>query len=168
MRPTLFLDFDDVLCLNAPYGGDHIRRSSQEPLPVDFWPNVFHGPSKEVLLAAMAEHAPRVVLTTSWLRFLERPGFEAIFKRTGLEVVAESLHDCWDAPQGHVETRATAISSWLKKHHNGEPFVVLDDQDSGTGLRESKHYKTGRVVLCVTAQGLQQEHLPAIRKALAR
>lgn len=40
-RPVLFLDFDDVICLNAPYGGYHAKlaldegtfSSSQELLP---------------------------------------------------------------------------------------------------------------------------------------
>jgi hypothetical protein len=48
----------------------------------------------------------------------------------------------------------------------GEPFVVLDDNESGTGLRASRHYKAGRVVLCEGGAGLQTKHLPVIRKAL--
>ena len=168
MRPTLFLDFDDVLCLNAPYGGGHIRRATQEPLPADFWPRLFHRPAIETLLEVMAEHTPQIVVTTSWLRFLERQGIDLILRRTGLTAVADGLHDvAWDAPQRHDGTRLSAINEWLKRYHSGEPFVVLDDLDSGTGLLNSRHHKAGKVVLCTPCVGLEAAHLPLIRWSLS-
>lgn len=167
MRPIIFLDFDDVLCLNAPYSGRHLQRSGVEPLPLDFWSKLFNAPAKELLLIIMAERNPQVVLTTSWLRFLERMGFEQLLNKVGLAPVGAALHEHWDAPQLLQETRAAAITTWLKKHHQGEPFVVLDDHDSGTGLAKSPYFRAGKVVLCEPSVGLLPDHLPAIRRALA-
>jgi len=166
MRPLLFLDMDDVLCLNDPYGGYDVLLASRGDVPEDLWLKLFHPQARAVLLQTVQEHQPAVVLTTSWIRFLERPGFEAIFKKTGLEMLSASLHEAWEAPQVHGQTRCQAIEGWLSKHRSSEPFVVLDDTVSGTGLKGSKLYKAGRVILCDVGVGLQEAHLPSIRAAL--
>ena len=96
-RPLIFLDFDDVLCLNAPYGGNHVRLLAEEQ-PLDLWERLWHPPSVKTLLTILEEYDPHVVITTSWLRFMERDGFVSLFRRTGLSVVADSFHDSWEAP----------------------------------------------------------------------
>lgn len=168
MRPLLFLDMDDVLCLNDPYGGYDVLLASNSDAPDDLWQKLFHPTAKTVLLRVLEEHRPTVVLTTSWIRFIERSGFEAVFKKTGLELLSASLHDAWEAPQLHGQTRCQAIEGWLSKHQAGEPFVVLDDKVSGTGLEGSKLYKAGRVILCDVGVGLQETHLLATRAALSK
>ena len=62
MRPLIFLDLDDVLCINAPYGGYGVRLSDRS---VDFWDRLFHKPAVDTLLQIIAEHNPYFVLTTS-------------------------------------------------------------------------------------------------------
>jgi hypothetical protein len=166
-RPLIFLDFDDVLCLNAPYGGNHLRLVADQQ-PPDLWERLWHPPSIETLLTIMEEFDPHVVITTSWLRFMERDGFISLFKRTGLSTVADALHDSWEAPQNFGETRRGAIEAWLENHYEGQGFVILDDVHSGTGLRGSKLDKLGCLILCETTRGLQGEHLPAVRKALGQ
>ncbi len=166
MRPLLFLDMDDVLCLNDPYGGYDVLLASSGDAPKDLWQKLFHPQAKAVLLQVLQEHQPAVVLTTSWIRFLERPGFEAIFGKTGLEMLSVSLHDAWEAPQLHGQTRCQAIEGWLSEHRTSEPFVVVDDTVSGTGLKDSELYKAGRVILCDVGVGLQDSHLFAIGAAL--
>lgn len=163
LRPLLMLDCDDVLCLTAPYGGNDV--ASRTP-PPDLWAKLFHQPAVAALNQLMDEFSPAVVLTTSWLRFLERPAFELIFKNTGLPAVAHALHKQWDAPQDQGKTRLQAVEAWLAKHHVGEPFVVLDDDWSGTGLKGSKLDRQGRVVLCAENVGLNEAHLPRLRRAL--
>ena len=168
LRPILFLDIDDVLCLNAPYGGHDVLHSASGPPPPDLWQRLFHPIAKAVLLQVLQEHQPAVVLTTSWLRFMPKDGFQALFKRTGLELASASFHEAWEAPQMHGQTRLHAIELWLSKHHAGEPLAILDDLDSGTGLMGSKLDKAGRVILCDVGVGLQEIHLPAIRVALGK
>ena len=75
MPPIIFLDFDDVICLNAPYGGYDV--CAPDP-PEDLWSKLFHPPAVAVLRVLVDEFDPRFVLTTSWLRLLDRSGFDGL------------------------------------------------------------------------------------------
>ncbi|MFN3738074.1 HAD domain-containing protein [Hydrogenophaga sp.] len=162
---VLFLDFDDVFCLNKPYGGYDLFQNFDER-PPDLYDRLWHQPAVAVLLAILQEHKPRVVLTTSWLRMMERDGFEDLFRRTGLSEVCRLLHDAWCAPAKPGERRLDAIESWLKFNKPEGPFVVLDDEHSGTGLEGSWLDEAGCLVLCVPGIGLQPFHLEHVRRAL--
>lgn len=165
VRPTLFLDFDDVLCLNSPYGGYDVVTT---PHPPDLWEKLFAAEPKRVLLRVLEQTGARVVITTSWLMFMERPGFEELFRKTGLEAVADALHPSWEAPADRGMTRHAAIERWLQANHAGEPFAILDDTLSGTGLRGSALHKRGRVLLCEANVGLKEAHAPELLAALAK
>ena len=166
-RPIIFLDFDDVIVLNRPgqFGGYDVIAPNPPP---ELWSSLFHIPATQVLVEALTEHGACVVITTSWLRFMMREGFGRLFTMAGLEVLNESLHDAWEAPQSRGETRAQAIDRWLAAHHRGEPYVVVDDELSGTGLVRSMHAKRGRLVLCKVAEGLHRGHRALIRAALTK
>lgn len=166
-RPLLFLDLDDVLVLNLPgdYGGYDVLAPNP---PADIWSRVIHEPAKQVLLEVLEAWSPAIVMTTSWIRFMDRDACRNLFLRTGLAKVAEALHAAWEAPQLSRQTRCDAIDSWLGLHHVGEPYVILDDELSGTGLVGSVHQREGRVVLCQEGIGLQRTHLPAIGVALGK
>jgi hypothetical protein len=165
LRPLVFLDFDDVLCVNSLYGGYDVLAPNP---PAEMWGQLFHAPAVQTLQGIVDEFAPRMVITTSWLRFMERQGFEQLFGRTGLGFVADSLHEAWEAPQDRGTTRPAAVERWLSVHHKGEPFVVLDDIASGTGLAGSALDKHGRVVLCQVGVGLHRGHLSKVRGALSK
>lgn len=156
VRPLLFLDFDDVLChLTGP------KMVFGDP------PTMWHPPAVKALSIILTTHRPRVVLTTWWLRLLSKDGFKALFRRTGLPQLVDALHEQrWDAPAVDHETRLTAIETWLYAYHQGEPFVILDDDISGTGLRDSWLDREGRVVWCELGVGLHDVHLAAITAAL--
>ncbi len=166
-RPVILLDFDDVVVLNQPggFGGYDVLAPNPPP---ELWSRLFHESATQVLVEALLEHGAQLVLTTSWLRFMPREGFEQLFAKTGLEVLATCLHDAWEAPQNRGETRAEAIDRWLAAHHRGEPYLILDDELSGTGLRHSVHDQLGRLVLCKERVGLLREHMAVIRVALSR
>jgi hypothetical protein len=164
MRPILFLDLDDVLCLNDPYGGYDVLTGE---VADGIWEALFHVPAVKTLLRVLDECQPAVVLTTSWLRFLDRQGFEELFVKTGLAKVEAALHPAaWEAPQNRGNSRLEAIEAWMSAHHNGEPFVMLDDMLSGTGLGRSRSDRRGAVVLCEVGVGLTEAHLDAVRRAL--
>jgi hypothetical protein len=166
--PLLFLDFDDVICLNDPYGGYDVMRAAHDE-PADLWTRLFHKPCVEVLLAIVREHGPRVVITSSWLRFLDRQAMDAVLERTGLAEVKDALHDVWDAPQMRQESRLSAIERWLSAHlQDGDSLIVIDDKLSGTGLAGSRLEKSGRVVWCSEGVGLTSEHLEHVRRAFQR
>ena len=178
MRPLVFLDIDDVLCINSPYGGYDVIAPEQ---PIDLWDRLFHKPAVDTLLQIIAEYNPYFVLTTSWLRFMDRDRFEGLFRRTGLTQVAASLHPAaweapqvdvslpplaWETPRTQLSTRLEAIDAWLTAHHRHEPFVILDDELSGTGLIRSPLDQRGSVVLCEVGVGLTTRHLDKVRRAL--
>ncbi|QRR35597.1 hypothetical protein JNX00_06955 [Hydrogenophaga sp. YM1] len=162
-QPLVFLDLDDVICMNNPYGGYDVLVQSH---PVDLWEKLFAQDATEVLLGVLREHRPRIVLTTSWIRLLERSSFERIFLACGLGALAEALHDECEAAQNSGESRLRAIDRWLTQHHRGERYVVLDDYLSGTELEGSHIDKAGRLVLCDVGVGLQPSHVDRIRRAL--
>lgn len=166
--PTVLLDLDGVLCENDVYGGRHVYESFRYPAhrPPDLYPRLFSTQAVAVLNELLDEFAARVVLTTSWLSLLDRPQFVHVFEQCGLPRVAEGLHQHWAAPTNLGESRLDAILRWLRLHHSGEAFVVLDDMESGESLAGSKLEAAGRVVLCGTSGCLQPSLLRQARRAL--
>ncbi len=161
--PIVFLDFDDVITVNETYSGYDVIAPNP---PSDLFERLFHLPALEVLQAIIDEHHPRFVLTTSWLRFLTKKGFETVLHRAGLGRVA--MHEHWAAPEDRGKTRCHAIERWLVAHHQGEAFLILDDVQSGTGLSGSRLDRAARVVLCDVDVGLHCGHLATVRSALTR
>lgn len=80
LKPIIFLDFNgyDVF--------------SPDP-PEDLWRRLFHPPAIAVLQELVSEFAPKFVLTTSWLRLMNREGCDTILKQCGLSFISESLHE---------------------------------------------------------------------------
>jgi hypothetical protein len=164
-RPILFLDLDDVLCLNDPYGGYDLLAPGK---PADLYKKLFETASVRRLKEILDRASPKVVMTTSWLRFLDRAGFEGLFAQTGLGAVVGAFHEHWEAPQNAGETRLQAVERWLAQHHQGEPYAVLDDHLSGTDLAASVHDLLDRVVLCDENVGLLDEQREGVVAALTR
>lgn len=98
---------------------------------------LFSQEAVETLNKVVQEHRPDVVLTTSWLRYMDRDGFERLFRATGLGMVADCLHEHWDTQQNKWMSRLQAIENWLACHDYDQQFVVIDDHLSGTGLAGS-------------------------------
>lgn len=164
--PIIFLDFDDVIAVNKHYGGYDVIVPGTKP--DDLFAKLFHPPAVALLLHAVDVHRPSIVITTSWLRFFEREGMEKLLRKTSMTAVADSLHDAWEAPANKGTNRLEQIDSWLARNHKDEPYVILDDIQSGTGLRASSHDLDHRVVFCEEYVGLHNGHWPQITGALAR
>jgi hypothetical protein len=164
MRPLLFLDFDDVICINVPYGGYDVASREQ---PADLWERLWHPPAMAVLQDVFTARQPQVVLTTSWLRFLQLGDAKALFHRTGVPWLAEALHPQGEALQARGWTRLQAVDAWLAAHWNQQPYVIVDDVLSGTGLAGSRHDRAGRVLLCEINMGLQVHHALHLKSALS-
>lgn len=169
-RPTLFLDVDDVLCPNAPFGGLHVQRALARPdeAPPDIFERLFSREAVDVLNDLLEEFSPRIVLTTSWLSMLDRRHFVDVFSRCRLPRVASALHEYWDAPTNRGTSRLQAIEKWLERHHQGQPILVLDDIQSGESIIDSFLHTSGRAVLCGATGCLQRRHLATARGALLR
>lgn len=135
-------------------------------LPPIIFLDFLYVPAVAVLQELVDEYEPTFVLTTSWLRLMDREACDGLLAQCDLAFLWERLHEQWEAPQVRGQTRFDAIQSWLRLNHGGESFVIIDDALSGTGLQESRYNKQGRVVLCEVNTGLLSEHLPRLRNAL--
>lgn len=163
MRPLFFLDFDDVLCLNSPYGAYDVV---QKDWPDDLLSLLWHRPALNVLEPVVAHCKPHIIVTSSWLRLMLLPSIETLLRISGAPWLADSFHPEGEALQLSGRSRLDAIEAWLAKHHNGEPYAILDDLLSGTGLADSRHDHAGRVVLCDVGIGLLPVHAGRVRQAL--
>ena len=175
--PIVFLDIDDVLCLNNPYGGsdalDAVNGMHADPDSV--LREIFAAEPKRVLESVHKEMGGRLryVISSSWRQAFSREQIERVFRTANVGFVAVGLHEKWETPNRLRRTdRIGEIESWLRHYHQGEPFVVLDDDYSGTSLTriddEGQHPLAARVVLCPVGVGLTVAHLPIILDALRR
>ncbi|KQP21382.1 HAD domain-containing protein [Pseudorhodoferax sp. Leaf265] len=162
IRSIIFTDIDDVLVLQRTVDFDKHQAASITPKTAQ---QLLHKPAAEVLADLVGDGA-LLVITSNWVRFLDRAGFQRMFEGAGYPALGGALHATWSAPRAAAGTRLAAIDTWLAAHHHGEPYLILDDTDSGTGLRGSRHDLDGRLVLCRPGTGLHAGHLPAIRAAL--
>lgn len=174
-RPILFLDFDDVVCLNRPYGGyDAMQALSGEradSTPGDLWSRLFDADCAAWLWAVHQRHRPRYVLSTSWTGFMDLGTLEALLARTRMDFVGRHLHADWDTPKPGGATRAEEIGAWLLAHPEVTRSVVLDDVRSGTGLVAGQAQAVGpvgrpHVVLCRENVGLDEATSAALDVAL--
>lgn len=151
------------MCLNNPYGCYDI---AQKTWPDDLLSRLWHRPALDVLEPLIAEFKPWVVITSSWLRLMQLRDIEALFRTSGVAWLADALHPEGEALPERGQHRLDAIETWLAKHHRVEPYVILDDSLSGTGLSGSRHADAGRLVMCDVNVGLLPEHAEQIRWAL--
>lgn len=176
-RPVLFLDFDDVLCLNKPVGGyDVMLALSQVEKGTakvqDFeaiWAQLFAPEARALLQKIHDEFEPAYVLSTSWRMFMNKHALVAVLMNTGLEFVAAKLHPDWQTPQfNSPQLRAREIGSWVGQNPDqGNNWVVLDDECSGTGYGEDYPIQGNRpfIVLCRQACGLAAPEYEKLRAA---
>lgn len=160
---VLFLDFDEILCLNRPYGGGHLL---MRPQPADLHLHLWHPPALRALLEVVENASPLIVLTTTWLRFLDLPAASELFKRTGAELLAQQLHPQGEAPQMVGQSRVQAIDAWMARNGCPHSYAILDDPESGTGLAGSTHDAAGRVILCTSGRGVDAQAASALLAAL--
>lgn len=175
-RPVLFLDFDDVLCLNKPYGGYDVLQALSQVVKKtavlqDFkevWEQLFAHDAKAHLQALHDEFSPCCVLSTSWRNFMNKEALAAVLKCCDLDFVASYLHRSWETPISRsYQIRAREISNWLGNNHEFEDrWVALDDERSGTGFAEwpvLEHKPF--IVLCRENVGLTLVEYAKLREA---
>ena len=176
--PTLFLDIDDVLCLNKEFSGHDVIDviEGRHPDPSAVYRGVFD-PRATAALKQMHDALGgrlRYVVSSTWRYFFNRGQMATIFRATGLSFVADALHPAWRTATtiNRDSQRADDIETWLDYCHAGEAFAIVDDSWSGYSLKPAlvfpRHWLAGRVVLCQTEVGLRDEHVPVLTAALTR
>jgi hypothetical protein len=181
-KPLLFLDIDDVLCLNKPYGAfaaaaavrdQHFNREA-------VYRELF-APAAVLALRRLDDEMTqgiRYVISSTWRESFTRQELVTVFHRAGLGFVAENLgpEEQWRTlPKLRRSQRIHEIAQWLDEHHKGEPFAIVDDTHSGASLLlaaltsdPQMHPFAGRVVLCKEGVGLTDAHVAHLLGALRR
>ncbi|WP_312524940.1 HAD domain-containing protein [Comamonas sp.] len=176
VRPLLFLDFDDVICLNQPYGGydalKALSEASQVGSPIKkevLWSRLFNKRATHHLQQVNEEFSPNYVLSTSWRWFFERDLLVQTLELGGLSFIAQNLHkDCTTPRISRDAQRAVEIRRWLSNHpESAGTWVVLDDELSGTGFSTWPWDKLDFVVLCQEGVGLGELEYQRLREAFA-
>ena len=194
--PTIFLDIDDVICMNTRCGGfDAIAAvNGRHVNPAWVYRSLFEPNATSALKQVHDEMdaAVRYVISSTWRESFSRAQLELVFRRTGLGFVADRLQEreMWRTPLKFGRSRRIdEIAQWLGCHHQGEPFAILADTHSGASLIPTMHPSpmlssnvpaprnssqmaphpfAGRVVLCDENVGLNSDHVPFILAALRR
>ncbi len=171
---VLFLDFDDVICLNSPYGGYDAMlalASGREVRPDDeLWSKLFDSSAKKHLQLVHEEFSPTYVLSTSWRWLFERSALEQVLHLGGLSFVVEHLHQDWSTPMlSRKAHRAVEIATWLAQSpSHASSWAILDDMLSGTGFATWNVARREYVVLCQKEVGFQEQEYLQLRRALAK
>jgi len=175
--PVVFLDLDDVLCVNEPFGAwdamDALqgKRGDAAQVYMELW-----SPRAKAILQGAHERFGgqlRYVISSSWRLLYTRTQLREVMRLSGLAFVADGMEprERWATPSLPTKSRAHEVLAWLGLHHLGEPFVVLDDEYSGLELRTYRGPGASllhrRVVLCEEWQGLWPSHWPRIVAALS-
>ena len=173
--PVLFLDIDDVLCLNTIYGSYDVVSALQgvHPFPDDVFEKAFDSRACEVLAGVHSAMGGQLqyVISSTWRESFDEEQMREVFRRTGIGFVGRALHARWCTPiRPESGRRVDDIAAWLDRWHAGESFAILDDDYSGYSLAPAitvgGHPFHGRVVLCQEKVGLLTEHSATLIEAL--
>ena len=203
-HPVLFIDLDEVICMSRPHGcfAAAAAVNNRHVNPQEVYRQLFQASSVQTLKQVHDEMdaSLRYVVSSTWREVFTRTQLETVFRSAGLGFVADHLHeaDRWCTPPKFGRSRrVNEIAEWLDRHHQGEPFAIIDDTCSGASLalalasarepvemrppaapsnipaqrhsrNEAPHPFSGRVVLCEENVGLTDAHVPFIVAALRR
>lgn len=179
LRPVLLLDFDDVLCINRPYGGFDAKLALAQLVdvpvdgaapPSDLWIKLFDVDSKALLAKLDREFRPRYVLTTNWWWHFTYEEVVEVLVRTELDFVRDNLHSDWATPKGcRPASRRNELANWIEANpHDERQWVVLGNELSGTGLGGVAESEADFIVLCRKEVGLTIAEYVKVRARLTR
>ena len=197
-HPVMFMDIDEVICVGRPHGcfAAAAAVNHRHVNPQEVYRLLFQASSVRALKQVHDEMDAtlRYVVSSTWREVFTRTQIEVVFRSAGLGFVADHLHeaDRWCTPPKFGRSRrVNEIAEWLDRHHQGEPFAIIDDTCSGASLalaleparepaatsdvpaqrhsrNEAPHPFSGRVALCEEHVGLTDAHVPFIVAALRR
>ena len=171
---VVFLDFDDVICLNSPFSGydaqvELANEKQGMPSNRNVWNQLFDADAKANLRQLHSTWEPKYVISSSWTLLFGRTEIITILERCEMGFVALNLHDDWSTPKENLQGRRSAeIGFWLKRHPEALlSWTVLDDSHSGKDLLRST-LDLSFIVLCQESVGLQQAEAYKMHQALQK
>jgi hypothetical protein len=166
----VFLDIDDVLCVHRTMNTRQVLAALRGDNAInaeDVWQQIFHASARGNLRQLHDEFEPLYVISSSWTLHLNHEQLCQVFRLTGLEFVAENLHQHWQTPRDEGNSyRLVEIENWLDIHTllTPVPFVVIDDVVSGQSIPGS--HLEERTVLCEAWSGFMFKQLAQARSIL--
>lgn len=170
-RPLVFLDMDDVLCLDDVHHSGQMLKIFEQTIPdyPEMWERLVDAGAAENLRQLHAEFKPVYVISSSWATYLDRAQMSEALTRTQLQFVVENLHAEWRTPRALSSSRRDEIEWWLEAHREpSQPFLIIDDSWSGTRLAHSPLALDGHVVLCRSGFGFTKKRLKEACRQLLR
>lgn len=161
-RSLVFLDMDDVLCLDDVHHSGKMLKIFQQTVPdyPEIWEFIVDADAAQNLFQLHAEFKPIYIISSSWATYLNREKMCEALTRVRLQFVVENLHTEWRTPRALSSTRRDEIEWWLEEHHEpSQPFIIIDDSGSGTGLAHSPLAANGQVILCRGGYGFTKKRL---------
>lgn len=169
--PVVLLDMDDVLCLDNVHHSGKMLKIFEQTAPDDpeLWKCLVDAGAAENLRQLHAEFEPSYVVSSSWATYLDRAQMCEALTRTQLQFVVENLHAEWRTPRARSSSRRDEIEWWLSAHRApSQPYIILDDTWSGTGLAHSPLALDGHLILCRSGYGFTKKRLKEARRQLQR
>lgn len=175
--PLVFLDLDDVVAVNEHYGGlDALDAIRGKRIDADLvFERLWSPMAREILVDLHARHQGRLrwVISSTWRLNFTRAQLREVMRRSGLACVADGIEpkERWSTPHFPELTRCHEVLDWLRNHHRGEPYVILDDVYSwgrSAYIAPGVEVPRTRLVLCEEWIGLQLRHWPRIVAALSK
>jgi len=170
-RALVFLDMDDVLCLDDVHHSGKMLKIFEQTIPdyPEMWEFLVDAGAAENLRQLHAEFNPVYVISSSWATYLDRVQMCEALTRTQLQFVVENLHAEWRTPRALSSSRRDEIEWWLEAHRElSQPFIIIDDSWSGTRLAYSPLALDGHVVLCKSGFGFTRKRLKEAIRQLQR
>jgi hypothetical protein len=170
-RPLVFLDMDDVLCLDDVHHSGQMLKILEQRIPdyPEMWERLVDAGAAENLRQLHAEFKPTYVISSSWATYLDREQMSEALTRTQLQFVVENLHGEWRTPRALSSSRRDEIEWWLDAHREpSQPFIIIDDSWSGTRLAYSPLALNGHVILCRSGFGFTKKRLKEACRQLQR
>jgi len=170
-RPLVFLDMDDVLCLDKIHHSGQMLKIFKQTISdyPELWELLVDASAAENLRRLHAEFEPAYVISSSWATYLDREQMCEALNRTQLQFVVEHLHSEWRTPRALSSSRRDEIEWWLQAHREPrQPFIIIDDSWSGTGLAHSPLAGNGNVILCKSGFGFTKKRLKDACRQLQR
>lgn len=171
MKPTVFLDFDDVLAIHPVYNGYGVLNAfgcgalDADP---ELWLRVFDAVARRNLRALHDEFDPTYVITSSWASHLQQGQISEVLRRTGLGYVDANLSPHWRTPRDANSGRLSEIEAWLDLYSSElmYGYVIIDDAVSGGALYGSRLQE--KTVFCDAWVGFTYPKQRTARKILQR
>lgn len=170
-RPLVFLDMDDVLCLDDVHHSGKMLKILEQAIPdyPEMWELLVDADAAENLRHLNSEFVPVYVISSSWATYLNLEQMCQVLTRTQLHFVVDNLHAEWRTPRALSSSRRDEIEWWLEAYREPlQPFIIIDDSWSGTRLAHSPLAADGHVVLCRGGYGFTKKRLKEACRKLQR